>query len=486
MTILLRSSSTLLTPEEAGRRAETLARTATTPKRSMETLLAHAGIGDSEDHNGLSDATAGSRTMNTPLAPPLHLATTYERPASGLYGPHDVEYTRLDNPTRLLLEREITRLETHGGFNLDVPEDADVHCTTNSGADESTSYSCAFASGMMAVSSLVLAHQAPLVVIVPVDLYHGVTTVLWDIWKRFHVSVVQVNVRDPEALSQVLVELDNKNNNPDALTTSTTATTPDCMVWLETPSNPQCHVIDIAATCQLIRRVRPANTTIVVDSTLAPPVTTQPLRLGADVCLHSATKFLAGHSDALCGVVTTSPWTERGRAMAHLMKEIQVEAGGVASAWDSWLVLRGLRTLAVRYQRQSSTALQFAQFLQQQQQDGEVGVTRVHYPGLTSHPDYEIAQRQMQNHMFGGVMSVELDSKCRAMAVAGALRTIRRATSLGGTETLIEHRASIEPPGRVTSPPGLLRISVGLEELHDLIADWAQAVTIAEQVMSGN
>ena len=321
-TILLRSSSTLLTPEEAGRRAEALARTwLSSSTKSMETLLAHAGIEDSEDQHNIGLAHTRN---NVPLAPPLHLATTYERSAAGSYGPHDSIYTREDNPTRLLLEREIARLETHGG-----PDDG--------GSDDSYYCCCAFASGMMAVSSLVLAHRAPLVVIVPVDLYHGVPSVLWDVWERFGVSVVRVNVRDPEALSHVLGELDNRHHD----TSSSSNVPPDCIVWLETPSNPQCQVIDIAATCKLIRRVRPAHTTIVVDSTLAPPITTQPLRLGADCSLHSATKYLAGHSDALCGVVSTSPWTERGRALARNVKETQVAVGGVATLaiaalWWKW------------------------------------------------------------------------------------------------------------------------------------------------------
>ena len=178
----------------------------------METLLAHAGMNDDNQTNNNSN--------NAPLAPPLHVATTYERPASGVYGPNDAHYTRLDNPTRLLLEREMARLETHGGVVDDDHDDDTIK------ALDAAATCCAFASGMMAVSSIVLAHQAPLVVIVPVDLYHGVPTVLWDVFARFQVSVMRVDVRDTVALSSALGQLnrsDNENVETAAVAASSTA-----------------------------------------------------------------------------------------------------------------------------------------------------------------------------------------------------------------------------------------------------------------------
>ena len=184
---------------------------------------------------------------------------------------------------------------------------------------------------------------------------------------------------------------------------------------------------------------------------------------------------MAGHSDALLGVLTASPLTERGRQLAPILKNVQVMAGGVASPWDSWLTLRGIRTLQVRVERQSRTASALANFLVNHE-----FVTAVHYPGLPMHPSHDVAQSQMSP--FGGVFSLELESEAAAMAFAAALSTIQRATSLGGTETLIEHRASIEPPERRTSPPGLLRISVGLEDENDLIHDMKVALEIARQV----
>lgn len=193
--------------------------------------------------------------------------------------------------------------------------------------------------------------------------------------------------------------------------------------------------------------------------------------------MHSGTKYLGGHSDVLLGIVTTSPWTKRGRWLGPRLKQGQDEMGGVASPWDCWLVLRGLRTLHLRVMRQSETALAVAQFL-----STNPLVRAVHYPGLVSHPRHDVAGRQMR--AYGGVLSFELETEDMAMAVAGAVQMIQRATSLGGTETLMEHRASIEPAGRVTSPVGLLRISIGLEDAADIISDLEQALSIARQAVS--
>jgi cystathionine gamma-synthase len=193
--------------------------------------------------------------------------------------------------------------------------------------------------------------------------------------------------------------------------------------------------------------------------------------------MHSGTKYLAGHSDAVLGILTTSPITDRGKQLTPILKSVQVDAGGIASAFDSWLTLRGLRTLQVRVERQYKTAQIITEFLT----DHNL-TTAVHYPGLESHTNHDIAKRQMHNG-FGGVMSFELKDEVMATALAGALTTIQRATSLGGTETLIEHRASIEPPGRVISPPGLLRLSVGLEDPDDLIEDLDKALFIAHKVV---
>jgi cystathionine gamma-synthase len=319
---------------------------------------------------------------------------------------------------------------------------------------------------MMAVSSILLAHTAPLHVIRHGDLYHGVSTALVEVFSRFGVTTTSVDMTDLDALRAELA--------------SRAESSGDVILWMETPSNPLLDVLDIAAICELSNKARKelnltVNVTTVVDSTLAPPTLSQPLHMGADVALHSATKFLAGHSDATIGVATTSPWTRRGRELGPLLRQVQTVACGVASPMDCWLTLRGIRTLHVRLARQSETAMKVATFL-----ESHALVARVRYPGLASHPQHSVAQRQMSQ--FGGLMSVELSNAAEAMAMAAALTTVQRATSLGGTETLIEHRASIEPEGRRTSPPGLLRLSVGLEDADDLIEDLGRALAIAQEV----
>ena len=230
---------------------------------------------------------------------------------------------------------------------------------------------------------------------------------------------------------------------------------------------------------------------------------------------------MAGHSDALIGTVTVSPVTPRGQTLLPLIKSVQIAGGGVASPWDSWLTLRGMRTLYVRVERQCQTAMQLAEYLNEKRLNNTadndndndndesssmaMGVVRaVHYPGLASHPQHEVATRQMKlatthtsttnknddnnnscrnSYCYGGVLSFELANEIEATAFAGALQIAQRATSLGGTETLIEHRASIEPPDSIVSPLGLLRVSVGLEDANDLIRDFDAAFAIVEQVM---
>ncbi len=421
-----------ISPETAGRLAFEKSKATPEPSHpSLETLLAHAGV-DSSQHNA-------------PMSPPLSLASTYTRPPDGPYHEDDMIYSRMGNPTRDLLEQTIGTLECHG----DSRKHNDV-------------VSCAFSSGMACVSSLVMTHKEPVTVLLPSDLYHGVPTVLADILSRFNVKYQRIDFTQGPQLKMALSAMDSSN---------------DVIVWMETPSNPLCQVIDIKAVCNEVNSFRSKlNITTVVDSTLAPPCLAQPLRLGADAVMHSGTKYLGGHSDVLLGVVTLSPWTSRGQELGSVLREVQIDMGAVASPFDSWLTLRGLRTLAVRVQRQCETALRLADFL-----DSHDFVTKVHYPGLSSHPQNEIAKRQM-GMGFGGILSVELENETKAMAVAGALRLAQRATSLGGTETLVEHRHSIEPPGRVTSPPGLLRVSIGLEDANDLIGDFDRALAISKSV----
>jgi cystathionine gamma-synthase len=168
-----------------------------------------------------------------------------------------------------------------------------------------------------------------------------------------------------------------------------------------------------------------------------------------------------------------------GQKLTPMLKTIQCAMGAVASPFDCWLALRGLRTLHLRVERQCQSAMSIANYL-----SNHPYVQKVHYPGLSKHPQHSIASRQMQSNLYGGVLSFEVQDEVMAMAVAGAIKTITRATSLGGTETLIEHRATIEPPHRISSPKGLLRLSVGVEHVEDLIQDLDTALLIAQNVVA--
>jgi cystathionine gamma-synthase len=222
-------------------------------------------------------------------------------------------------------------------------------------------------------------------------------------------------------------------------------------------------VIDIARAAEVAHA---AGAVLAVDSTAATPILTRPLALGADLVMHSATKYLNGHSDVLAGVLVTNEPDERWAAI----KADRHDAGALLGSFEAWLLLRGLRTLALRVRQASQSALAVARFL-----DDHPKIERVLYPGLPSHPQHSLAQRQMAGG-FGGLLSFQVRGGAdQALAIAGRLRLIGRATSLGGTESLIEHRFTIE--GAATGvPSNLLRLSVGIEDTGDLIADLAQAL----------
>jgi cystathionine gamma-synthase len=224
--------------------------------------------------------------------------------------------------------------------------------------------------------------------------------------------------------------------------------------WLETPSNPKCLVTDIAA---VVATARPRGVVVAVDSTFATPVLQNPLGLGADFVLHSTTKFIGGHSDALGGVVVA----DEGSAVE--LRDNRSLDGAVAGSLDAWLTLRGARTLPLRVERQSATATAIAAHL-----DGRVPA--VWHPSLPNHPGHDVAQRQMRG--WGGIVSFEMESSQRATEVRDAMHLIRNATSLGGVETLADLRRDHDP----SAPEGLIRLSVGLEAAEDLIADLDQAL----------
>ena len=235
------------------------------------------------------------------------------------------------------------------------------------------------------------------------------------------------------------------------------------LVWIETPSNPRLKITDIAA---VVERARAAGASVAVDATWTPPPLQSALELGADLVVHATTKYLAGHSDVLGGAVIAPA---EDAELFERVRFLQRNEGAVPSPFDCWLTLRGLRTLPWRMRAHGQNARAVAAFL-----DRHPRVAVVHYPGLATHPQHAIAAGQMRD--FGGMVSFEVrGGAADAMGVAGRLEVFTRATSLGGAESLVEHRRSIEPEDSPT-PPGLLRLSVGLEHPDDLIADLEQAL----------
>ncbi len=300
----------------------------------------------------------------------------------------------------------------------------------------------AFASGMTAWSNVCIAllRQGSILVI-PDSGYYEVELLSAGPLAQFGVETRRYSPDDPEAFAQ--------------------ACQGARLALVESPSNPMLHVVDLARAA---RDAHAGGALLCCDNTAATPLLTQPLELGADLSWQSATKSLAGHSDVLAGVIAVRD--------ADLHREIQLTRrmfGGVLAPDPAWLLLRGLRTLAVRLERQCRSALELAGRLA-----SHPAVTAVHYPGLPGHPKHELAARQMQGG-FGGLLSFELPDGARAEQVEDRLRIIRRATSLGSVESLIERRARVEPMGRV--PEGLLRLSVGLEDVEDLWDDLSLALS---------
>jgi len=301
--------------------------------------------------------------------------------------------------------------------------------------------SLVFSSGMTSWTVLALTVLAPgRALAIPDGGYYGFDTLAATLLEPWGVEVRRFSRTDPEAYRR--------------------ACEGAALALIETPSNPTLDVTDIAAAAETAHA---GGALLVCDNTTATPLQQRPLDLGADVTLQSATKYLSGHSDTLAGVLSL-----RDAALAERLQHLRTETGTVLAPDPSWLLLRGLRTLAVRVQRQSATALDLAGRL-----GGHPAVRRVYYPGLAEAPGHEVAVSQMQGG-FGGLLAFELASAEAAEQVERRLQLIHPATSLGSVESLIERRDRIEPEGRV--PPGLLRLSVGLEHVDDLWADLEAAL----------
>ncbi|MEP7015003.1 MAG: PLP-dependent transferase [Verrucomicrobiota bacterium] len=350
------------------------------------------------------------------VSQPIHLSTTFERDVEGTYS-RGFMYTRNNNPNRQALEQGISAIE--GG-----------------------SSAAAFASGSGATMSIFQALSPGDHVLAHVDAYYGTTRLLREIFVRWGLEADFIDMSDLGAVKKAM--------RPKTK-----------LVWMETPSNPLLKIVDLAAIANVVRG---AGALCICDNTWA-PVLQRPFDLGVDLILHSTTKYFGGHCDVLGGIIVAKNDSEFFRRV----REIQYEGGAVPSPFDCWLILRGMRTLPWRMRAHSENAMKVANFLEQHPQ-----VERVHYPGLRSHPGHEIAAKQMS--MFGGMLSFEVkNGRNTAMDVAVKTKIFIRATSLGGVESLIEHRASIEGPG-TTSPAGLLRLSIGLENADDLIEDLNQAL----------
>ena len=363
-------------------------------------------------HAGLRvDPTTGA------VAPPLYAATTFEHEPDST-APRGYVYSRTDNPNRKALEECLAELE--GG-----------------------AAAAAFASASAATAAVFLALAPGDHVVAPLDAYFGTGHLLRDTFAPWGLAVDFVDMTDTGAVKA-------------ALTPRTK------VVWVETPSNPLWRVTDIAEASALAHRV---GARCVCDNTAATAVLQRPFAHGADLVVYATTKYLGGHGDVMGGAVVAharDPFFERIRA-------IQGAGGAVPSPFDCWLVRRGIRTLPWRMRAHSDNALRVATFLQ-----AHPRVEAVHYPGLASHPQHEVARRQMTG--FGGMLSVQVKGgRQAAFAVESKVRIFTCATSFGGTESLLEHRASVE--GATTrSPDNLLRLSIGLEHPDDLVADLDQAL----------
>lgn len=352
------------------------------------------------------------------VSTPIYLSTTYEREADGSYA-HGYVYARMDNPNRQLLENSLAALD--GG-----------------------AVGIAFASGMAATAALLQTLKTGDHIILPDDAYYSTEALAQEIFSPWGLTFTKCNMSD-------------LNNVKNAIQPNTR------LIWVETPSNPQLKITDI----QAIVKIAHENKAIcAVDNTWATPVLQRPLELGADVIMHSTTKYFGGHCDVLGGALIIK---EDGE-LAQKLKTIQKLSGGVPSPFECWLVTRGIKTLALRVREQTKNAAKLAEFLADHPK-----IEAVHYPGLMSHPQHDIAKKQMTGG-FGAMLSVQIKGDAaNAMALTGKLKLFTTATSLGGVESLIEHRKSVEGEASPT-PDNLLRVSVGLENVEDLIEDWAQAL----------
>jgi len=353
---------------------------------------------------------------------PVYLTSTYVQEELGKHKGY--EYTRVSNPTRTALEANVAALE--GG-----------------------AYGFAFASGMAAITAIFHLLKNGDHVIVSRNVYGGTYRVAMQVLNSYGLKFEFVDTKDAQQIERSL--------------------TPDTkMLFIETPTNPTMEITDLRAVATIARK---NNLLSVVDNTFATPYFQQPLRFGIDIVVHSATKYLNGHSDMLGGVIVTNRDDIRDR-----LRFIQKSVGGVMSPFDAWLCLRGIKTLAVRMERHAANAMEVARFLAP-----HPAVTLVNYPGLPTHPQHPLAKKQMSG--FSGMISFDVGSLAKAKRVLKRVKLCALAESLGGVETLISHpatmtHASIPREERIKNgiTDGLIRLSVGIEDADDIIEDLKQAL----------
>ena len=356
------------------------------------------------------------------ISPPIHASTTFIRDADNQYRSGRA-YARADNPAFDQAEQLIARLE--GGAQ-----------------------GALFASGMAAATAVFQSLAPGDHVLAPKVMYWSLRNWLMTFATAWGLQVELIDMTEPAALRAALRPGKTR------------------LVWVETPANPLWTITDIAATAALAHA---AGARVAVDSTVATPVLTQPIALGADLVMHAATKYLNGHSDLIAGVLVTRDDDDFWKRV----KTVRAQIGGTLGSFESWLLLRGLRTLYLRVRCASASAQRIAEHFARHPL-----IEAVLYPGLADAPDHAVAARQMRGG-FGGMLSIRVrGGEAAAIATAAHITLWKRATSLGGTESLVEHRASVEGAG-TPAPPDLLRLSVGIEDADDLIADLEQALARA-------
>jgi cystathionine gamma-synthase len=356
------------------------------------------------------------------ITPPIHVSTTYLRDADNQYRSGRV-YARADNPAFDQAEAVINALE--GGHQALL-----------------------FASGMAAATAVFQALAPGDHVLAPKVMYWSLRNWLMSFAVQWGLQVELIDMTDPATVQAALRPGKTR------------------LVWVETPANPLWTVTDIAATSQLAHA---AGALLAVDSTVATPLLTRPLALGADVVMHAATKYLNGHSDVIAGALVTRQDNEYWQRV----RKVRAQIGGTLGSFESWLLLRGMRTLPLRVRAACAGAQRIAEHFEHHRH-----VAAILYPGLPAAPGHAVAKAQMPAG-FGGMLSLRArGGEAAAIAVAAHTQLWKRATSLGGVESLIEHRASVEGAG-TPAPPDLLRMSVGIEHVEDLIADLEQALAKA-------